>query len=91
MRYSTGLKKRSHLQGHRKRRRVFELKSLRASSVSGLSWTHYKTVRQYQAVGDILDEFKLYGFRGGVENMAQRDINGMNENGHGWLTEDASV
>lgn len=91
MSYSTGRKKRSHLQGHRKRRRVFELKSLRTSSVSGLSWIHYKTVRQYQAVGDILDEFKLYGFRGGVENMAQRDINSTKENGHSWLTEDVSL
>jgi len=48
-------------------------------------------VRQYQAVGDILDEFKLYGFRGGVENMAQRDINSTKENGHSWLTEDVSL
>lgn len=52
---------------------------------------HYKTVRQYQAVGDMLDEFKMYGFRGGVENIAHRDRNVMKENGHSWLTEDMSA
>lgn len=67
------------------------MRSLRKSPVSGLNWTHYKTVRQYQAIGDMLDEFKMYGFRGGVENIANKDRNVMKENGHGWLTEDMSI
>ncbi len=39
----------------------------------------------------MLDEFKMYGFRGGVENIANRDRHVMLENGHGWLTEDRST
>jgi len=51
-----------------------------------LSWMEYKTVRQYQSMGDMLDEFKVYGFKGGVENMAQSGNNSKKENGYGWLT-----
>jgi hypothetical protein len=54
----------------------------------GLSWTEYKTVRQYHAMGYLLDEFRLYGFRGGVENIRLNSGNFAAENGHGWLTND---
>ncbi|MBI1913056.1 MAG: hypothetical protein HYS21_13800 [Deltaproteobacteria bacterium] len=50
----------------------------------------YKTVRQYQAMGDMLDDFKMYGFRGGVENMINRQMEAAFENGSNWLTEDES-
>lgn len=51
-----------------------------------MSWMEYKTVRQYQSMGDMLDEFKVYGYKGGVENMVQSTNNLKKENGYGWLT-----
>ena len=53
-----------------------------------MSWMEYKTVRQYQSMGDMLDECKVYGFKGGVENMVQNTNNPKKENGYGWLTRD---
>lgn len=92
MRYSTGLKTRSRLQGHRKRRRTPEaLKSALAASVKraepGLDWTEYKAMRQYQSFGDMLDMFKVYGFGPGVEAMIDEGCL-ERDNGHGWLSED---
>ncbi|GMR05276.1 MAG: hypothetical protein BMS9Abin24_076 [Thermodesulfobacteriota bacterium] len=86
MKYSTGQKKKSRLQGHRKRRRTFEV--AKEKGECRLSWMEYKTVRQYQAMGDMLDEFKVYGFKGGVENMAHSTNNPKKENGYGWLTKE---
>ncbi len=51
----------------------------------------YKTVRQYQSMGEMLDEFKVYGYRNGVENMVQNGCRSERENGYGWLTEDPAV
>ncbi|MBI5492017.1 MAG: hypothetical protein HY893_03695 [Deltaproteobacteria bacterium] len=92
MRYSTGLKKRSRLQGHRKRRRTPEaLKPARAADAEGgepgLSWTEYKAMRQYQSFGNMLDRFKVYGFGAGVEAMID-DAGIDTDNGHDWLIED---
>ncbi|MBI5643381.1 MAG: hypothetical protein HY954_07900 [Deltaproteobacteria bacterium] len=85
MRYSTGQKRRSRLQGHRKRRRVFEIK--KAESEAKIGWLEYKTVRQYQSMGDMLGEFRVYGFSGGVEHIKEKGQRLINENGHSWLTE----
>jgi hypothetical protein len=84
MRYSTGLKKRSRLQGHRRRRRVFEVKIKRASTK--LCWTEYKTLRQYKSMGDMLDEFKTYGYSEGVEMIRSQDKEMETGNGYKWLT-----
>jgi len=51
-----------------------------------LSWIEYKTLRQYQSMGDMLDEFRIYGFSAGVENLIERNWVFDNENGHRWLT-----
>lgn len=53
-----------------------------------LSPIEYKTIRQYQCMGDMLNAFKQYGMRAGVENIATGDKNLAMENGHGWLTEE---
>lgn len=74
------------LQGHRKRRRIFEI--AQARECARLKPTEYKTIRQYQTMGDMLDEFKTYGFRMGIENITQRNIQDVDGNGHTWLTED---
>ena len=86
MRYSTGLKKRSHLQGHRKRRKTPEVPGEKEGF--GLSWIEYKTLRQYQSMGDMLDELRIYGFQAGVENLITRNRVFDTENGHNWLTVD---
>ena len=52
-----------------------------------LSAVEYKTLKQYQRMGDMLDAFKQFGLRAGVEDMARKDRDLALENGHGWLTE----
>ncbi|MBI5885379.1 MAG: hypothetical protein HZB85_02210 [Deltaproteobacteria bacterium] len=52
-----------------------------------LTPVEYKTLRQYQRMGDMLDAFRQYGLRAGVEDMNRKDRNLAMENGHGWLTE----
>lgn len=54
-----------------------------------LSWIEYKTVKQFQAIGDVLDKFKVYGYRAGIENAACEDKASSTGNGHNWLTEDS--
>ncbi|MBI4950041.1 MAG: hypothetical protein HY955_07855 [Deltaproteobacteria bacterium] len=53
-----------------------------------MDWLEYKTMRQYQSMGDLLGEMKVYGFGGGVESMIERKALWATENGYGWLTED---
>ncbi|MBI5562744.1 MAG: hypothetical protein HY894_07850 [Deltaproteobacteria bacterium] len=86
MKSSTGPKKRSRLQGHRRRRRV--IKVARRPAGARLSPTEYKTLRQYPCMGDMLDAFRQYGLRAGVEEIARREAHSAMENGYGWLTEE---
>ncbi len=78
------------LQGHRKRRRAPEVKEL--APEANLSWTEYKVVRQYQSLGDLLDECKVYGTKGAVEILSEEYVDEFSEtsmrNGHRWLTKD---
>lgn len=53
-----------------------------------MDWLEYKTMRQYQSMGDMLGEMKVYGFGAGVESMIDRKALWATENGYGWLTED---
>jgi hypothetical protein len=56
-----------------------------------LSWTDYKAVRQYQAMGDLLDECKVYGLKAAVEvstESVERSNAPTLRNGHMWLTRD---
>jgi hypothetical protein len=84
MKYSTGLRKRSRLQGHRKRRRVPE--ALKSQGEAGLSIMEYRTIKQYRPMGDALDEFKTYGYRAGVENILTSGASVSLAGGHNWLT-----
>lgn len=86
MKYSIGLKKKSHLQGHRKRRRTISISAPEAEPV--VSWSEYKTMRQYQSLGDILDEFRIYGFSAGMEHIFEKNMVFERDNGHYWLTSD---
>lgn len=63
------------------------MKAEKAADVK-MGWLEYKTMRQYQSMGDMLGEMKVYGFGGGVESMIERKALWATENGYGWLTED---
>ncbi len=52
-----------------------------------LSWTEYKTIRQYQTMGDLLDGIRVYGTRECRKVMASEDKK-QTKNGHMWLTKD---
>lgn len=32
----------------------------------------YKTMRQYPSMGDMLDQMRQYGYRGGIESIIER-------------------
>ncbi len=85
MKFSTGPKKRSRLQGHRKRRR--EITIVDGPPKHRVSLAEYKTIKQYPSMGKMLDVFKQYGFRGGVETMKSGGAHGAEHNGHEWLDE----
>ncbi len=56
--------------------------------MTDLRWLEYKVFKQYQALGDMLDEFKLYGYRAGIKNIVQKNKIFENGNGHRWLNEE---
>jgi len=53
-----------------------------------VSWSEYKTMRQYQSLGDVLDEFRIYGFSAGMEHILEKNMVYERDNGHYWLTSD---
>lgn len=73
MKFSTGQRRRSRLQGHRKRRR--KLKGFELDAEPAVNWMEYKTMRQYPAMGDMLDQMRQYGYRGGIESIVERNWN----------------
>ncbi|MBE9528867.1 MAG: hypothetical protein IME99_06475 [Proteobacteria bacterium] len=54
----------------------------------GIGRIEYKTIRQYQSMGDMLEQFRTYGYRDGLENIMESDLLDDTENGYGWLTQD---
>ena len=74
------------LQGHRKRRRAPEVDM--KTQAPKLSWVEYKTLRQYQTMGDILEEVMAYGISGIIEmTVTEVEVNS-SRNGHLWLTKE---
>lgn len=51
-----------------------------------LNWVEYKILRQYRSMGEVLDEFKAYGFSEGMDNILSGDMFNSAGNGHAWLT-----
>ena len=84
MRYFTGQRGKSRLQGHRKRRRVPKI-SPRGKAEVKIDWMEYKTIRQYQTTADVLERLKNRSPRGFDVGSAFGDASG---NGHGWLTKE---
>jgi len=87
MKYSTERKKRSRLLGHRKRRRIPDSEPV--SSVVKVDWIEYKTLRQYQSLGEVLDGVRAYGFDGVKGQDVTMEVAGTN--GHRWITEDQEL
>jgi hypothetical protein len=54
----------------------------------GIGRIEYKTIRQYQSMGDMLEQFRTYGYRDGLENIFDSDLCDDAENGYSWLTLD---
>ncbi|MBI2400836.1 MAG: hypothetical protein HYV23_07265 [Deltaproteobacteria bacterium] len=73
MKFSTGQRRRSRLQGHRKRRR--KLKAFESAPAPAVNWLEYKTMRQYPSMGDMLDQMRQYGYRGGIESIVEKNWN----------------
>lgn len=40
-----------------------------------VNWMEYKTMRQYPSMGDMLDQMRQYGYRGGIESIVERNWN----------------
>ncbi len=55
---------------------------------AGIGRIEYKALRQYQSMGDMLEQFRTYGYRDGLESIFERDMYDDNENGYAWLTQD---
>jgi hypothetical protein len=56
----------------------------------GLSWVEYKTIRQYQTMGDILEMLRSFGHDGMVDDYSLifTDQERTTSNGYFWLTRD---
>ncbi len=74
------------MQGHRKRRRLIEIHL--PERTANIERIEYKVIRQYQSMGDMLEQFRTYGYRDGLESIFEADIHDENENGYSWLTQD---
>jgi hypothetical protein len=88
MKYSTGRKGRSKLQGHRKRTKSPALTN--EDSGEQISWTEYKAIRQYQTMGDILEIIMTFGFQGSGNDYSMMFLDNKHttSNGYFWLTRD---
>lgn len=71
MKFSTGQRRRSRLQGHRKRRRKLKVSEDPLQASASVGWMEYKTMRQYPSMGDMLDQMRQYGYRGGIESIIE--------------------
>ncbi|MFZ3072419.1 MAG: hypothetical protein WA162_04175 [Thermodesulfobacteriota bacterium] len=84
MRYFTGQRGKSRLQGHRKRRRVPRI-SPRGEAEIKIDWLEYKTIRQYQTTAEVLERLKNRTPAGFDVGSVFDNADG---NGHGWLTKE---
>lgn len=71
MKSSTGPKRKSRLQGHRKRRR--KLRAFEPAPGAPVDWIEYKTMLQYRPMGDLLDQMRQYGYRGGIQSLMEKN------------------
>lgn len=48
----------------------------------------FKIMKQYQPLGDILDSMRMYGYRGGTEELLSRSWNPYEESFQDWTISD---
>lgn len=48
----------------------------------------FKIMKQYQPLGDILDSMRIYGYRGGIEELLNRSWNPYEETFQDWTAND---
>jgi len=51
-----------------------------------LTDAEYKTIKQYQSMGQTLDELRVYGYKAGRDAILNRVCDSGDSNGYGWLT-----
>ncbi|MEK6759997.1 MAG: hypothetical protein AABY51_09520 [Deltaproteobacteria bacterium] len=54
-------------------------------------WTEYKTMRQYQTIGCVLEEMRTYGYGGAIETLISNGLIANEENGHDWINRDQDL
>lgn len=90
MQYLIKQKKKSRRQGHRKRNKIVEVAlpgEKEGDEAKYLDWSEYKAIRQYQTMGDILDELRVHGYENLTEEFYSKEVEGNStRNGHMWLT-----
>ncbi|WKZ33665.1 MAG: hypothetical protein QY316_04490 [Thermodesulfobacteriota bacterium] len=91
MRYSTGQRRKSRLQGHRKRRRKPVEATEKPKEEPPVSLVDFKIIKQYQPLGDILDSMRIYGYRGGIEELLNRPWNPYGDSFQDWTANDIEM
>ncbi len=54
-------------------------------------WTEYKTMRQYQTMGCVLEEMRTYGYSGAIETLISNGSMAVEENGHDWISREQDL
>lgn len=54
-------------------------------------WTEYKTMRQYQTIGCVLEEMRTYGYGAAIETLVSGGFDAGEENGHDWISRDQDL
>lgn len=66
------IKQRRNLQGHRRRRKDFDLSQVVTEcALTEEEMFELKVLSQYHSFGEVLDTFKLYGYRNGFAFMRE--------------------
>lgn len=66
------IRQKKNLQGHRKRRRDFDLSQVDTEcELTEEEIFELKVLSQYHSFGEVLDTFKLYGYRNGFAFMRE--------------------
>ncbi len=63
-----------------------ELTKAARSGRPEMTESEYKTIKQYQSMGQTLDELRVYGYKAGRESIINRVCDSGDSNGYGWLT-----
>lgn len=51
----------------------------------------FKIIKQYQPLGDILDSMRIYGYRGGIEELLNRPWDPYGDSFQDWTANDIEM